>query len=151
MPITCHDSRTEHLLTYSLSPILMSYDLVVFQIADVITINAPENSWYGGLYGIDIKWYPLIVAPLIILVGMIRSMKILSRISAVANACLLAGGLGIYFYLFFGEVKVPIEPQNQAKWFIWSIGSWALFAGSTLCSLEGIGMVSTASCYLFLL
>jgi len=113
------------------------------QLVDGFT-NDP-STWYAPLYGISINWYPLIVSIFIIPMGMVRSLKHLSQFSQTANGCMLAGTAAIFYFIFFGEVTNPLKPEEQAKWIVWPIERWSLFSGSALCSLEGIGMVSTAS------
>lgn len=90
------------------------------------------------------------VSVFIIPMGMVRSLKHLSLFSSTANGCMLAGTAAIFYYIFFGKVMNPLKPEEKAKWIVWPMERWSLFSGSALCSLEGIGMVSTGI-YLILL
>lgn len=100
--------------------------------------------WYKSLHGLSIRWYPALAALLIVPVGMVRLIKYLVPFSMAANLCMLIGTGAVFYFIFIGDdQQIPLAPENQAKWVVWPPTQWSLFAGSALCSLEGVGMVST--------
>lgn len=114
-----------------------------FQLVDQYTAHADENSWASLFHGLSIRWYPAVTALLIVPVGMVRLIKYLVPFSIAANACLVAGAGAVFYFIFVdNHVKNPLGPEEQAKLIVWPVTGWSLFAGSALCSLEGVGMVS---------
>lgn len=96
------------------------------------------------MHGISIRWYPSIVALIIVSVGMVRLIKYLVPFSVAANACMLISTVVIFYFIIFGDDgREPLHPAEQAKLVVWPPTRWTLFAGSALCSLEGVGMVRT--------
>lgn len=96
------------------------------------------------MHGLSIRWYPSIAALLIVPVGMIRLIKYLVPFSVTANACMLIGTVAIFYFILIGDdTKAPLHAEEQAKLVVWPPTRWTLFAGSALCSLEGVGMVRT--------
>ncbi|XP_060859005.1 proton-coupled amino acid transporter-like protein CG1139 [Metopolophium dirhodum] len=100
------------------------------------------NSWTHLFHGLSIRWYPIMCSVLIVPMGMIRLIKYLVPFSVAANACMLGGTAAVFYFILFGDdSKNPITPEEQAKWVVWPATRWTLFAGSALCSLEGVGML----------
>ncbi|XP_001944882.2 proton-coupled amino acid transporter-like protein pathetic [Acyrthosiphon pisum] len=112
------------------------------QLIDQYTSEASEDSWSHSLHGISIRWYPIIISVLILPVGMIRLMKYMVPFSVAANACMLSGTVAVFYFIVFGDgSQDPIPPEEQAKLVVWPATRWTLFAGSSLCSLESVGML----------
>ncbi|XP_025419886.1 proton-coupled amino acid transporter-like protein CG1139 [Sipha flava] len=112
------------------------------QLIDQYTSGAAEDAWYGLLHGLSIRWYPTLAGLLIIPVGMVRLMKYLVPFSIAANAFMLAGIGAVFYFIFIGDdQQIPLAPEDQAKLVVWPPTRWSLFAGSALCSLEGVGML----------
>jgi len=113
---------------------------ILFQVID--QFSGDVNSWTHLLHGLSIRWYPIIVSVLIVPMGMIRLIKYLVPFSVAANACMLAGTAAVFYFILFGDdSQNPMAPEEEAKWVVWPATRWTLFAGSALCSLEGVGMV----------
>lgn len=112
------------------------------QLIDQYTADAAVDSWSHSIHGLSIRWYPIFVSVLIIPVGMVRLIKYLVPFSVAANACMLAGTAAVFYFIIFGDDRSdPLAPEEQAKLIVWPVTRWTLFAGSTLCSLEGVGML----------
>ncbi|XP_060845019.1 proton-coupled amino acid transporter-like protein CG1139 [Rhopalosiphum padi] len=112
------------------------------QLIDQHTANAAEDSWSYLVHGLSIRWYPILAAVLIVPVGMVRLIKYLVPFSVAANACMLAGTVAVFYFIFFGDDgQDPLAPEEQAKLIVWPATRWSLFTGSALCSLEGVGML----------
>jgi hypothetical protein len=121
----------------------LHFTLVSFQLIDQHTANAAEDSWSYFVHGLSIRWYPILAAVLIVPVGMVRLIKYLVPFSVAANACMLAGTVAVFYFIFFGDDgENPLAPEEQAKLIVWPATRWSLFTGSALCSLEGVGMVT---------
>ncbi|KAL4135762.1 hypothetical protein QTP88_007352 [Uroleucon formosanum] len=110
------------------------------QLIDQYTANAAVDSWRHSLHGLSIRWYPIIISVLIVPVGMVRLIKYLVPFSVAANACLLAGTAAVFYFILIGG-QDSLAPEEQAKLVVWPATRWTLFAGSALCSLEGVGML----------
>uniref|UniRef100_A0A2H8TWL3 Proton-coupled amino acid transporter 1 n=2 Tax=Melanaphis sacchari TaxID=742174 RepID=A0A2H8TWL3_9HEMI len=110
------------------------------QLIDQYTANAAVDSWSYLVHGLSIRWYPILTAVLIVPVGMVRLIKYLVPFSVAANVCILAGTVAVFYFIFFGDNR-PLAPEEQAKLIVWPATRWSLFAGSALCSLEGVGML----------
>lgn len=118
-----------------------------FQLVDQYTIQGAENSWTDSLHGLSIRWYPALTAVLIIPVGMVRLIKYLVPFSIAANTCLVAGASAVFYFIFSGDDRQePLRPEEQAKLIVWPVTHWSLFMGTTLCSMEGVGMVIIVVC-----
>lgn len=114
----------------------------LFQLVDEYTVDGAEDSWARTLHGRSIRWYPAIAALLVIPVGMVRLIKYLVPFSVVANACLVTGVSVVFYFIFVGDDRPSaLAPEERAKMLVWPMTRWSLFAGSTLCSMESIGMV----------
>ncbi|KAF0767583.1 proton-coupled amino acid transporter-like protein CG1139 [Aphis craccivora] len=112
------------------------------QLVDQYTANADKDSWSYLMNGLSIRWYPIITAVLIVPVGMVRLIKYLVPFSIAANACLLAGTAAVFYFILYGDDgQNPLAPEEKAKLVVWPATQWSLFAGSALCSLEGVGML----------
>jgi len=111
-----------------------------FKLVDQYTVDAVDGTWAYTLHGLSIRWYPAVTALLVIPVGMVRLMKYLVPFSVVANACLVFGSSAV-FYFIVAEQGPALPPEQQAKLLVLPATRWMLFAGSTLCSMEGVGMV----------
>jgi len=119
---------------------------VLFQLVDQFTAHSDVDSFVYSLHGLSIRWYPIIISVLIIPVGMVKLMKYLVPFSVAANACMLAGTAAVFYFIIIGDdSEDPIPPEEQAKLVVWPATRWTLFAGSSLCSLEGVGMVIVIS------
>lgn len=96
------------------------------------------------LNGISIHWYPLAVALLIIPMGMVQIIKYLVPFSVIANGLISAGTVAMFYFIFTDdEGRNPLRENELSKLVVWPMTRWSLFAGSALCSMEGVGMVST--------
>lgn len=116
--------------------------LMLFQLIDQYTSQCAEDSWAYSLHGISIRWYPAMAAVLVIPIGMVRLIKYLVPFSIAANTCLVAGASAVFYFIFTGSNgQEPLRPDEEAKLIVWPISQWTLFLGTTLCSLEGVGMV----------
>lgn len=74
---------------------------------------------------------------------MVKVIKYLIPFSMTANGCLMVGAGAVFYFIFIGSKEQdPLSPEESPKLIVWPMTLWSLFAGSTLCSLEGIGMVS---------
>lgn len=133
-------------VTRAAQPVLYDGVDVVFQLIDQYTSEAADGAWYGSLHGMSIRWYPALAGLLIVPVGMVRLIKYLVPFSVAANACMLVGTGAVFYFIFFGDdQQISLAPEEQAKLVVWPPTRWSLFAGSALCSLEGVGMVSKTS------
>lgn len=122
----------------------------LFQLVDQHTAESVEGSFGNSMHGLSIRWYPIIISWLIVCVGMIKLMKYLVPFSVAANACMLAGTAAVFYFILIGDdSQDPIPPEEQAKLIVWPATRWTLFAGSSLCSLEGVGMVIAISHILY--
>lgn len=113
----------------------------VFQLVDQYTIPGTVHSWTDSLNGLSLHWYPLATAVLIFPVGMVRLIKYLVPFSVVANMCLLVGASAVFYFILWDNGQIPLELEERAKLVVWPATHWSLFTGSTLCSMEGVGMV----------
>ncbi|VVC38476.1 Amino acid transporter, transmembrane domain [Cinara cedri] len=111
------------------------------QLIDHYTAAGMDNSWVGSLHGLSIRWYPIVTSLLIFPVGMVRLIKYLVPFSMAANACLLVGAGAVFYFIAWDDGMTPLGPEERAKLVIWPATHWSLFAGSTLCSMEGVGML----------
>lgn len=103
-----------------------------------------------ALHGLSVRYYPLCVAILIIPMGMIQLIKYLVPFSVVANALMSVGTLVLFYFVFTDDNgRNPLNPEEMAKMVVWPIARWTLFAGSALCSMEGVGMVRVVFFYNF--
>lgn len=115
----------------------------MFQLVDQNTANGADGSWARSVHGQSIRWYPAVAALLIVPVGMVRLIKYLVPFSFAANACLVTGVGVVFYYIVVGDDRPgPTDPDERAQALVLPAVRWSLFAGSTLCSLEGIGMVN---------
>lgn len=114
----------------------------MFQLVDQYTAGGAEGTWAHSLHGLSIRWYPAIAALLVVPVGMVRLIKYLVPFSVVANLCLMVGSSVIFYFIIAGQGPV-LSSEQEAKLIVFPASQWILFAGSTMCSLEGVGMVST--------
>lgn len=92
------------------------------------------------LHNLSIRFYPALISVVVFPIGMVFNLKALVIISKVANLIII-GAASIIFYFLFGGDDRPIA--STAKMIVYPASKWSLFAGTALCSLEGVGMVST--------
>ncbi|CAI6357784.1 unnamed protein product [Macrosiphum euphorbiae] len=112
------------------------------QIVDVHTKDSEVGTLGYALHGLSVRYYPLCVAILIIPMGMIQLIKYLVPFSVVANALMSVGTLVLFYFVFTDDNgRNPLNPEEMAKMVVWPIARWTLFAGSALCSMEGVGML----------
>lgn len=117
---------------------------------DNYTIGAAENTFARSIHGLSDHWYPIIIGVFIFPVGMVKVIKYLIPFSMIANGCLMVGAGAVFYFIFIGsEGQEPLSIEKSAKLIVWPMTSWSLFAGSTLCSLEGIGMVRYCLTYTY--
>jgi len=101
------------------------------------------ETWSYAMHGLSVRWYPLLVALLIIPMGMIQLIKYLVPLSIIANGLISAGTVILFYFIFTDDGgRNPLSQEESAKLVVWPMTRWTLFAGSALCSMEGVGMVS---------
>ncbi|XP_067003584.2 proton-coupled amino acid transporter-like protein pathetic [Anabrus simplex] len=89
-----------------------------------------DNDW-------PIQYYMAILAPLLVLLNLVRNLKYLAPFSMLANG-LIATGLGITFYYIFRDLP-SITNSGLPNFSSWS--QLPLFFGTVIFALEGIGVV----------
>lgn len=115
----------------------------MLQLVDQYTAHSDVDSWWRSIHGLSIRWYPSIVALLIVPVGMVRLIKLLVPFSVTANLGMMISLVAIFYFILIGDNgRVSLSPEEEAKLVVWPPTRWTLFSGSALCSLEGVGMVS---------
>jgi len=101
------------------------------------------GTWGYTFHDLNIRWYPLVVALLIIPMGMIRLIKLLVPFSMIANGLISVSAAVLFYFIFTDDGgRDPLRPEERSKLVVWPMTRWSLFAGSALCSMEGVGMVS---------
>lgn len=121
------------------------------QLVDLHTTDAETGTWSYALHGSSIRWYPLFVALVIIPMGMIQLIKYLVPFSIIANGLISAGTVVLFYFIFTDDGgRDPLRPDERSKLVVWPINRWSLFAGSALCSMEGVGMVSIVFTYVYI-
>jgi len=122
-----------------------------FQLIDLYTTGAEVGTWSNFFHDLNIRWYPLFVALLIIPMGMIQFIKYLVPFSIIANWLISAGAVVLFYFIFTDDGgRDPLLPEERSKLVVWPMTRWSLFAGSALCSMEGVGMVSIVILHFFL-
>ncbi|XP_060845020.1 proton-coupled amino acid transporter-like protein pathetic [Rhopalosiphum padi] len=112
------------------------------QLIDLYTTGGVAGTWSYMLNGISIHWYPLAVALLIIPMGMVQIIKYLVPFSVIANGLISAGTVAMFYFIFTDdEGRNPLRENELSKLVVWPMTRWSLFAGSALCSMEGVGML----------
>lgn len=123
-----------------------------FQLVDHFTTGAAVGTWSHTFNGLSLHLYPFAIALLVIPMGMIRLIKYLLPFSVVANILMSVGTLMLFYFIFTDDgVHDPLRPDEHAKLVVTEITRWTLFAGSALCSMEGVGMVSSIFFYIIFL
>jgi len=108
------------------------------------------GSWSHSLHDLSIRWYPLAVAVLIIPMGMVQIIKYLVPFSVIANGLISAGTVAMFYFIFTDDGgRNPLREDEVSKLVVWPMTRWSLFAGSALCSMEGVGMVSTIFLHIY--
>ncbi|XP_050425986.1 proton-coupled amino acid transporter-like protein CG1139 [Adelges cooleyi] len=112
---------------------------------------------YGILRDHSIRWYPSLVALVVIPLGMVRLMKYLVPFSAIANMFMGIGSGMVFYYLAIGDqtssdtrdvsseignvTSASSSAADQVQWIAAPLSQWPLFMGTCLCSMEGVGML----------
>lgn len=108
------------------------------------------GTWSHSLHDLSIRWYPLAVAVLIIPIGMVQIIKYLVPFSVIANGLISAGTVAMFYFIFTDDGgRNPLREDEVSKLVVWPMTRWSLFAGSALCSMEGVGMVSTIFLHIY--
>lgn len=84
----------------------------------------------------DVRWYMLIMLPLLIAMNLIRNLKYLAPFSMIANF-LVGTCMIITFWYVFQDM-----PSTKTVDYITDWHKWPLFFGTAIFALEGIGVVS---------
>ncbi|XP_029344427.1 proton-coupled amino acid transporter-like protein pathetic [Acyrthosiphon pisum] len=112
------------------------------QLVDIHTKDSEMGSLWYALHGLNVRWYPLFVALLIIPMGMIQLIRYLVPFSVIANGLISAGTVVLFYFIFTDDNgRNPLNAEERAKLVVWPMTRWTLFAGSALCSMEGVGML----------
>ncbi|XP_025207523.1 proton-coupled amino acid transporter-like protein pathetic [Melanaphis sacchari] len=112
------------------------------QLVDLYTAGGAVGTWSYMLNGLSIHWYPLAVALLIIPMGMVQIIKYLVPFSVIANGLISAGTIAMFYFIFTDDDgRNPLQENELSKLVVWPMTRWSLFAGSALCSMEGVGML----------
>ncbi|CAH1732871.1 proton-coupled amino acid transporter-like protein pathetic [Aphis gossypii] len=112
------------------------------QLIDLHTAGGAEGTWSHSLHDLSIRWYPLAVAVLIIPMGMVQIIKYLVPFSVIANGLISAGTVAMFYFIFTDDGgRNPLREDEVSKLVVWPMTRWSLFAGSALCSMEGVGML----------
>lgn len=85
---------------------------------------------------LNIRWFMLILLPLVIAMNLIRNLKYLAPFSMIANV-LVGTCMTITFWYVFQNVPSTKTVPYMAEW-----EKWPLFFGTAIFALEGIGVVS---------
>lgn len=85
---------------------------------------------------LNVRWYMVMLLPLVIAMNLIRNLKYLAPFSMIANF-LVGICMTITFWYVFQDVPSPKTVPFIADWH-----SWPLFFGTAIFALEGIGVVS---------
>ncbi|VVC24826.1 Hypothetical protein CINCED_3A015423 [Cinara cedri] len=84
---------------------------------------------------VNIRWYMLVLLPLVIAMNLIRNLKYLAPFSMIANV-LVGTCMSITFWYVFQNV-----PSTKTVPYIVEWEKWPLFFGTAIFALEGIGVV----------
>jgi len=85
---------------------------------------------------INVRWYMLMMLPLVIAMNLIRNLKYLAPFSMIANF-LVGTCMTITFWYVFQDL-----PPIKSVPYITDWHKWPLFFGTAIFALEGIGVVS---------
>lgn len=85
---------------------------------------------------LNVRWYMLMMLPLVIAMNLIRNLKYLAPFSMIANF-LVGICMTITFWYVFQDV-----PSTKSVPYITDWHKWPLFFGTAIFALEGIGVVS---------
>jgi len=103
------------------------------------------------LHGLPDRWYPVCIAVVIIPMGMVQIIKYLVPFSVIANGLISAGTVAMFYFIFTDDGgRNPLREDEVSKLIVWPMTRWSLFAGSALCSMEGVGMVSTIFLHIYI-
>ncbi|XP_060858812.1 proton-coupled amino acid transporter-like protein pathetic [Metopolophium dirhodum] len=112
------------------------------QLVDLHTKDSEMGTWSYAMHGLSVRWYPLFVASLIIPMGMVQLIRYLVPFSIIANGLISAGTVILFYFIFTNDNgRNPLSQEERAKLVVWPMTRWTLFAGSALCSMEGVGML----------
>ncbi|KAE8574065.1 proton-coupled amino acid transporter 1 [Halyomorpha halys] len=84
---------------------------------------------------LNVRAYMIMVFPLITLASLIRTLKFLTPISFLSNACLIYGVIAVFICI----IKDGTFPINERK-FVQSVDKWPLFIGTIVFAFEGIAL-----------
>ncbi|XP_026319730.1 proton-coupled amino acid transporter-like protein pathetic isoform X1 [Hyposmocoma kahamanoa] len=102
-------------------------------VKQVVDNYAKEIDWLP--YNMNIRYYMLMLLPLLILMNLIKNLKYLAPFSMLANL-LVGSGMGITFYYLFQDMPKLEERKAFAE-----ISTMPIFFGTAIFALEGIGVV----------
>ncbi|XP_050443668.1 proton-coupled amino acid transporter-like protein CG1139 isoform X3 [Adelges cooleyi] len=83
----------------------------------------------------NVRWYMLMLLPLVVVMNLIRNLKYLAPFSMIANF-LVGICMCITFWYVFQDVPSAKSLPYMADWHL-----WPLFFGTAIFALEGIGVV----------
>ncbi|KAJ8737341.1 hypothetical protein PYW07_000612 [Mythimna separata] len=104
---------------------------VAENVRQVVNSYAKGSDWYD----IDVRYYMVVLLPLLILMNLIRNLKYLAPLSMIANL-LVGTGMGITFYYLFQDIPSISDRLPYTR-----IERLPIFFGTAIFALEGIGVV----------
>lgn len=90
-------------------------------------------SWYN--INLDINWSILLSMIPIMISSLIRNLKFIARLSAIANMCMM---VGLFVILYYCSTDLPPISSRAA------VGHWStipLYFGTSIFAFEGISLV----------
>ncbi|KAJ8737634.1 hypothetical protein PYW08_000229 [Mythimna loreyi] len=104
---------------------------VAENVRQVVNSYAKGTDWYD----IDVRYYMVVLLPLLIVMNLIRNLKYLAPLSMIANL-LVGTGMGITFYYLFQDIPSLSERSSFT-----GVERLPIFFGTAIFALEGIGVV----------
>lgn len=92
--------------------------------------------FYFSSNELDVRWYMLMLLPLVIAMNLIRNLKYLAPFSMIANFL-----VGICMTITFWYVFQDLHASKSVPW-VADWHKWPMFFGTAIFALEGIGVVS---------
>lgn len=136
-------SRTARFVIEAFLVIIMFGALCVYDTFVASNVKQVIEQYFESSAGLDLRWYLLMLLPLLLPINMIRNLKYLAPFSAVANLLMTAGIFISIYYTFVSEQTNDFEPPpiNERPTMA-ELQKLPLFFGTVIFALEGIGVVS---------
>lgn len=114
---------------------MLAYQLGICCVYVVFVSTSMKNIVDYHLIELDVRVYMLIILLPLILMNCVRNLKHLAPYSTVANLMTFLG-LGMILYYIFNDYPTPSKAEPFGE-----IRNFPLFLGTTLFSLEAVGVI----------